>query len=75
MNKLRFLILPCILLVAAFSSAQSTQLNLPRQSQKAEVVQRIGITDITIVYHRPLADGRKIWGGLVPVWRGLARGR
>jgi hypothetical protein len=72
MNKLRFLILPCILLAAALCSAQSTQLNLPRQSQKAIITQRIGITDITIVYHRPLVDGRKIWGDLVPygqVWR------
>ena len=72
MNKLRFLILPCILLAATLCSAQSTQLNLPRQSQKAVITQRIGITDITIVYHRPLVDGRKIWGGLVPygeVWR------
>ena len=37
-----------------------------------EVSQRIGITDITINYHRPLAKDRKIWGGLVPygkVWR------
>ena len=34
--------------------------------------QRIGVTDITIRYHRPLVAGRKIWGGLVPlgqVWR------
>jgi hypothetical protein len=72
MNKLRFLILPCLLLAAALCDAQSTQLNLPRQSQKAVIVQRIGISDITIVYHRPLVDGRKIWGGLVPygeVWR------
>lgn len=72
MKKFRFLILPCMLLLAALCSAQSTQLNLPRQSQKAEIVQRIGITDITIVYHRPLVDGRKIFGGLVPygeVWR------
>lgn len=72
MNKLRFLILPCMLLLAALCSAQSTQLDLPRQSQKAQIMQRIGITDITIVYHRPLVDGRKIWGGLVPygeVWR------
>ena len=38
-------------------------------------MQRIGITDITIVYHRPLVDGRKVWGGLVPYGRGLARRR
>jgi hypothetical protein len=72
MNKLRFLILPSVLLIAAFCSAQSVQLDLPRQSQKAKVTQRIGITDITVSYHRPLANGRKVWGGLVPygqVWR------
>ena len=36
------------------------------------VTQRIGITDITINYHRPLIKGRKVWGGLVPYgqpWR------
>jgi tetratricopeptide (TPR) repeat protein len=61
-----------MLLVAALCVAQSTQLDLPRQSQKAVVTQRIGITDVTIKYHRPLANGRKIWGGLVPYgqpWR------
>jgi hypothetical protein len=52
--------------------AQSTVVNIPRASQRAEVMQRVGITDITINYHRPLINGRKVWGGLVPygqVWR------
>jgi hypothetical protein len=52
-------------------SAQS-DLKLPDVSEAAEVKQRIGLTDITIKYHRPLVNGRKIWGGLVPygkVWR------
>ncbi len=47
-------------------------LNLPDVSQAAEVKQRIALTDITVKYHRPLVNGRKIWGGLVPygkVWR------
>jgi Protein of unknown function (DUF2911) len=47
-------------------------LNLPDVSQAAEVKQRIALTDITVNYHRPLVNGRKIWGGLVPygkVWR------
>ncbi len=54
------------------SPAQSLVLDLPLPSQRAEISQRIGITDITITYHRPLAKDRKIWGGLVPygkVWR------
>ena len=52
-------------------SAQN-DLNLPDVSQAAEVKQRIALTDITVNYHRPLVNGRKIWGGLVPygkVWR------
>src|ERR1035441_6740570 len=63
------------LLVAAMpgaSLAQSFVLDLPLQSQRAQVSQRIGITDITISYHRPLLNDRKVWGGLVPygqVWR------
>ena len=73
MYKLRFLLsLPCLALAATLASAQSTQLDLPLQSQHAIVTQRLGVTDITVDYHRPLANDRKIWGGLVPygqVWR------
>src|SRR5256885_5775266 len=57
---------------AAGVKAQSAMLNLPDISQAARVTQRIGITDITIDYHRPLVRGRKIFGGLQPygkVWR------
>src|SRR5438128_11525911 len=52
--------------------AAQNDLNLPDVSQAAEVKQRVALTDITIKYHRPLVNGRKIWGGLVPygkVWR------
>jgi len=67
-------ILPCLLLavLSGISPAQSFVLDLPRPSQHAQVTQRIGITDITISYHRPLLNGRKVWDGLVPygkVWR------
>src|SRR5690349_24539403 len=58
--------------VASLCQAQSALLNIPRQSQHAVITQRVGITDITINYHRPLVKGRKVWGGLVPygqVWR------
>jgi len=51
---------------------QSTILDLPRPSQHATVMQRVGITDIMINYHRPLVNQRKVWGGIVPygqVWR------
>jgi tetratricopeptide (TPR) repeat protein len=56
------------------ASAQSAILNLPRESQRASVSQRIGITDITINYHRPQVKGRKVLGPGSPqpygqVWR------
>lgn len=54
------------------ATGETLMLNLPRQSQHALVSQRIGITDITINYHRPLANSRQIWGKIVPygqVWR------
>ena len=73
MHTLRFpLLIPFLMCFVTLCHAQSTQLDLPLASQHAVVIQRIGVTDITIDYHRPLANGRKIWGGLVPygqVWR------
>src|SRR5947209_18471930 len=66
-----------VLLLASYSQAQTAtgetlMLDLPRASQHALVSQRIGITDITINYHRPLSNVRQVWGKLVPygqVWR------
>jgi hypothetical protein len=58
--------------ISGVCPAQSFVLDLPLPSQQAEVTQRIGITDITINYHRPLVADRKVWDGLVPygkVWR------
>jgi Protein of unknown function (DUF2911) len=54
------------------NGSQATELNIPRASQHATVMQRIGLTDITITYHRPAVGGREIWGKTVPygqVWR------
>jgi tetratricopeptide (TPR) repeat protein len=54
------------------AKSQSAILNLPRVSQHARFTQRIGLTDITVDYHRPLVNGRKIFGGLQAygkVWR------
>jgi tetratricopeptide (TPR) repeat protein len=61
-----------VVFAATLGHAQSAVLDLPRDSQHAKVIQRVGITDITINYHRPLVKGRKVWDGLVPygqVWR------
>lgn len=77
MHKNHLLILFASVLLAVSAPAQTAtgetlMLNLPRASQHALVSQRIGVTDITINYHRPLANGRRIWGKVVPygqVWR------
>src|SRR5215475_6363348 len=67
---------PLILCLAVAGLGQiafaQSDLKLPDVSQAAEVKQRIALTDITVNYHRPLVNGRKIWGSLVPygqVWR------
>ena len=54
------------------NGSQPTELNIPRVSQRGTISQRLGLTDITITYHRPEVGGREIWGKVVPygkVWR------
>ena len=60
MQKVRRLLPPGLLMFAGSCQAQSAVLDLPRQSQHAVLTQRIGLTDITINYHRPLVNDRKI---------------
>ena len=61
-----------LLMAPVIGEAQSQVMNIPLKSQRAEISQTIGLTDITIAYHRPLVGGRVIWDSLVPygkVWR------
>ena len=61
-----------VLLGATPALAQAPRLTLPDASPHASVSQRVGLTDITIDYHRPAVGKRKIRGGLVPYdepWR------
>src|SRR5262249_33277911 len=55
-----------ILFVFCFAAAAFAQVPLPRPSQRASVMQRIGVTDVTITYSRPGVKGRKIWGDPLP---------
>jgi hypothetical protein len=56
------------LLLLAFFAAPlaSAQVRTPRPSQKASVMQTIGVTDVTITYSRPGVKGRTIWGDPLP---------
>jgi len=49
----------------------SHELNIPRVSQRGTVSQRIGLTDITITYHRPEVVGGNLGqdSALGKVWR------
>src|ERR1044071_7579563 len=48
--------------VFALASLAQAQLRTPRPSQKASVMQTVGVTDLTITYSRPGVKGRTIWG-------------
>ena len=70
----RWLAIAAVAFVAAAgtAAAQGPALTLPQPSPAATVSQRVGITDITITYHRPAVNKREVWGKLVPwneVWR------
>jgi len=61
-----------LLLATAPATAQLPPLDVPQASPAASVSQRIGLTDITVTYHRPAVNKREIWGKLVPygeTWR------
>ena len=60
-----FALLLLLLFAVPYISAQ-TPVRLPRPSQKASVMQTIGVTDVTITYSRPGVKGRVIWGDPLP---------
>ncbi len=56
----------------SYLSAQSSPVNFPAASPTCTIKQRVGMTDIEVVYSRPGVKDRTIFGGLVPydqVWR------
>lgn len=63
--RLSIFIVLAVLVLIGYDSA-SAQVKYPRASQRATVSQTIGMTDISIVYHRPLSKGRTIWGCTAP---------
>lgn len=55
-----------LLVTLALSFPALAQIELPAPSPAAKVMQRVGLTDITVEYSSPGAKGRTIWGDLVP---------
>ena len=73
-NKIFFIsiALSVLILFTSLSFSQEKKKPEVRVSPKTEVIQTIGLTEISITYSRPGVKGRKIWGELVPynkVWR------
>jgi hypothetical protein len=58
--------------LSLLSTVALADIKLPEASPEATATQEIGISRVTLVYHRPAVKGRKVWGDLVPqgkVWR------
>ena len=58
--------------VALIETSVNAQVRIPQLSQAAKISQTIGLSEVSISYHRPGVKGREIWGGLLPydaVWR------
>ena len=64
------------LCVAQYASAQQPQLQIKplRPSQKASVMQTVGVTDITITYSRPPVKGRTIFADAPATMEARAKG-
>src|SRR6266478_6100984 len=70
-SYISFLTLLFMLGAAGYASAQ---VRTPRPSQKASVMQTIGVTDVTITYSRPGVKGRTIWGDAPATMAARAKG-
>jgi hypothetical protein len=66
------LALACGLIAAIAGTATAADLEFPAPSPGATVKQKVGLTDVEVVYSRPGVKGRKIFGSMIPygeVWR------
>jgi hypothetical protein len=61
-----------LVLLAAASDASARQqspppkVRMPQASPQATLTHTVGVTDLTIVYHRPSVRGRTVWGDIAP---------
>ena len=73
-NRLYVSLFTLVVVIAAVFSV-AAQVRTPRPSQKASVMQTIGVTDVTITYSRPGVKGRKIWGDPLPEQTASVKGQ
>lgn len=66
-KRVSFLIISLFITTCATSIAlaqQPPKVRLPQTSPSATLTQSIGISDISITYHRPAVKGRTVWGDI-----------
>lgn len=71
-TTLRFLLVGSCVAASLFAQSPGPAIDFPQPSPTATFKQRVGLTDIEIIYSRPGVKGRKIFGGLEAyglVWR------
>jgi hypothetical protein len=69
-----------VLILVAFAATLTLQAQIaaPQPSPSSTLIQRVGLTDVTVEYSRPSMRGRTIFGNLVPydkIWRTGANAR
>ena len=60
--KLNRIFVIALLVVAAALAVSAQRLQVPQVSQKASVMQRIGLSEVSVTYSRPAVKGRKVFG-------------
>jgi hypothetical protein len=63
-SLLTFSVLVTLATASLALAQQPPKVRLPQASPAATVSQTIGITDVSITYHRPAVKGRMIWGDI-----------
>src|SRR5256885_2039719 len=63
-SHLTFSVLVTLATASLALAQQPPKVRLPQASPAATVSQTIGITDVSITYHRPAVKGRMIWGDI-----------
>src|SRR5688500_13590271 len=72
MNRNRSWVAILLVLLPVAAVAQVPGLIGPDVSPEATVSQKLGLTEMSVAYHRPATNRRAVWGTLVPygqVWR------
>jgi hypothetical protein len=62
----------CVLTIVMASFTIQAQVKIPQMSPKSTLNQVVGLTDVEVVYSRPSARGRVVFGNLIPfgkLWR------